>query len=88
MLLFHRISVPIECDHLTNSDLTYFGHMGDAFSFGVRSMIAAVTFFIHGVCPWAFTHSGSGQIGVLNRELSSRHDTLGQRLYGIDYEEV
>ncbi len=55
--------------HLRENDQGYFTHMSDAWSFAARSGLASLGFFVHGILPFTFEHSGSGRINKLNKDI-------------------
>lgn len=48
--------------HLQENNQSYFQHMKDAFSLAGKSFLATISFFVHGVFPMIFTHTGSDWI--------------------------
>jgi len=46
--------------------------MMDAWKFASRSGLASVGFFVHGVFPFAFEHTGSGLVGELHSDIQEK----------------
>jgi hypothetical protein len=51
---------------------SYFEHMGNAFSFGLRMLGAGLACLIHGILPFLFTKTGSTMVTVLHRQMTLR----------------
>lgn len=56
--------------HLDDVGLGYFAHLGRALRLGSRLVGAGLACLIHGLFPALFTHTASGTINGLHRELS------------------
>ena len=53
-------------DHPASVNETYFQHMGVAFSFGGRMLVAGLACLMHGLFPFVFTRTGSKTITELH----------------------
>jgi hypothetical protein len=51
---------------------SYFVHMGNAFSFGLRMLGAGLACLIHGILPFLFTKTGSTMVAALHRQMTVR----------------
>jgi hypothetical protein len=51
---------------------SYFEHMGNAFSFGLRMLGAGLACLIHGILPFLFTKTGSAMVAALHRQMTVR----------------
>jgi hypothetical protein len=56
-------------DHPRSVGETYFGHMGSAFSFGWRMLIAGIACLLHGLFPFLFVKTGSTTVRHLHDEM-------------------
>jgi hypothetical protein len=45
--------------HLNENNQTYFEHLRDAWGYSLRSGLAMAFFFVHGLFPFTFEHTGS-----------------------------
>lgn len=63
-------------EHLRVNNQGYFEHLSDAWSFAGRSGLATFGFFVHGILPFTFEHTGSGYIKQVNDEIKEK--TSGQ----------
>ena len=54
----------------------YGEHMGQAFCFGTRMVLAGLACLIHGVLPFLFVRTGSRAIAELNDRMISRRAPL------------
>ncbi len=59
-------------EHPASVGESYFGHLLQASSFGLRMMFAGLACVLHGLLPFLFVSTGSDAIRSLNEELSSR----------------
>ena len=68
-------------DHPASVGETYGQHMGMAFSFGGRMILAGLACLLHGLLPFLFTRTGSGVIANLHQEMVThrRRATVGAR---------
>ena len=53
-------------DHPASVNETYFQHMGMAFGFGSRMLIAGLACLMHGLFPFLFVRTGSKTINELH----------------------
>ena len=60
------------CEHPASVGESYFGHLLQAGSFGLRMVVAGLGCVLHGLLPFLFVATGSDAIKGLNEELSSR----------------
>lgn len=56
-------------DHPASVNETYLQHMGMAFSFGSRMVIAGLACLMHGLLPFLFLRTGSQTINQLHGEM-------------------
>ena len=56
-------------DHPASVNETYFEHMGMAFSFGSRMVVAGFACLLHGLFPFIFLRTGSKTIAQLHGEM-------------------
>ncbi len=59
-------------EHLESVDETYFEHMGQAFGFGGRMLVAGLACIAHGLLPNLFTTTGSRTIMVLHERMVAK----------------
>jgi hypothetical protein len=72
-------------EHLRIANQTYVAHMLDAWTFGFQAFIASLAFFVHGIYPDAFPHTGGNFIKELNHDIQSKYaamnsDTISHRV--------
>jgi len=53
---------------------SYFGHMGQAFSFGAEMLVCSFACLIHGLLPFLFVKTGSNAITRLHRRMVTHRD--------------
>jgi len=53
---------------------TYFGHLLQATSFGLRMLIAGIACILHGLFPFWFVTTGSDAMKELHSEMSARRE--------------
>ncbi len=58
--------------HLDDNNQTYFEHIYDSWKYSFQSLKASLYFFIHGIVPCIFEHSGSDTIFKLSSVLDSK----------------
>lgn len=58
--------------HLNEAQQGYFEHLSDAWSFAARSGVTSLSFFFHGLFPFALEHSGSSQLSRLHSDVCSK----------------
>ena len=68
-------------DHPASVGESYGQHMGVAFSFGGRMILAGLACLLHGLLPFLFVKTGSGVISNLYEEMIThrRRATVGTR---------
>lgn len=58
---------------------SYFGHLLQASTFGLRMLCAGMACLLHGIFPFLFVTTGSDAMKCLNQEMSARRArALGQ----------
>jgi hypothetical protein len=62
--------------HLTKSGQTYLEHLCDAWSYSIKAYIASCVFFIHGLIPDTFIHTGSAIINSITSDISEKMQRL------------
>lgn len=58
--------------HLRENNQTYFQHLKDAWSYAGQSGLATLGFFVHGVFPFTFEHTGSGIIRKVDHSIKEK----------------
>ncbi len=56
--------------HLTDQNLTYFGHLLQAWSLALRLFLLSLTAVAHGVCPFIFSSTVSDKVHEMDQDLS------------------
>jgi hypothetical protein len=64
----HRLSAAF-VDHPASVGESYSQHMGMAFSFGGRMILAGCACLLHGLLPFLFVKTGSAAIRTLHEEM-------------------
>lgn len=59
-------------EHPASVGESYFGHLLQASSFGLRMMFAGIACVLHGLLPFLFVTTGSAAIKGLNEEMCAR----------------
>ncbi|MFM7454793.1 MAG: DUF6356 family protein [Cyanobium sp.] len=59
-------------EHPASVGESYFGHLLQASSFGLRMMFAGIACVLHGLLPFLFVTTGSEAVKGLNEELCAR----------------
>lgn len=59
-------------EHPTSVGESYFGHLFQACSFGVRMVCAGIACLLHGLFPFLFVTTGSEAIKALHDEMGAR----------------
>lgn len=67
------------CEHLRENDQNYFAHMKDAWMFSVKTFAASTAFFIHGVFPFAFKHTGSSLVNNVQTFIKKKDERIKTR---------
>ena len=62
-------------DHPASVGEGYFEHMGAAFSFGARLLVASFACSLHGLFPFLFTKTGSSAVKRLHEEMIAGRST-------------
>jgi hypothetical protein len=60
------------CEHPASVGESYFGHLLQASSFGLRMMFAGIACVLHGLLPFLFVTTGSEAVKGLNEEMRTR----------------
>ncbi len=73
-------------DHPTSVGETYTQHMGTAFGFGGRMLLAGLACMVHGVLPFLFTRTGSTTITTLHDRMvtNRRRHTAPTQVFAGD----
>lgn len=58
--------------HLRENEQGYFEHMKDAWSFASRTGLASLGFFVHGILPFTFEHTGSSYVNEVQGEIKQK----------------
>jgi hypothetical protein len=58
--------------HLIENNQTYCCHLRDAWYYSLQCGLATITFFIHGIIPFMFEHTGSHTINNLQNIISQK----------------
>ncbi|MGP9822335.1 DUF6356 family protein [Salinarimonas sp. NSM] len=66
-------------DHPASVGETYLEHMGVAFSFGGRMLLAGLACLAHGVFPFLFTKTGSRAVTELHERMVANRVRHGAR---------
>ncbi|WP_029032175.1 DUF6356 family protein [Salinarimonas rosea] len=75
-------------DHPASVGETYLEHMGVAFSFGGRLLVAGLACLAHGVFPFLFTKTGSRTVGELHERMVANRVRHGARAAGRETAEA
>jgi hypothetical protein len=67
-------------DHPASVGETYGQHMGVAFGFGGRMIVAGLACVIHGLLPFLFVKTGSATIRALHEDLVTHRRREGRRV--------
>lgn len=59
-------------EHPASVGESYFGHLLQASTFGLRMVFAGVACVLHGIFPFLFVTTGSDAMKSLNEEMSAR----------------
>jgi len=59
-------------EHPASVGESYFGHLLQASTFGLRMIFAGVACVLHGIFPFLFVTTGSDAMKSLNEEMSAR----------------
>jgi len=59
-------------EHPASVGESYFGHLLQASTFGLRMIFAGVACVLHGIFPFLFVTTGSDAMKGLNEEMSAR----------------
>jgi len=62
--------------HLRENGQGYFEHARDAWTYGAKSAIASTAFFIHGILPFTFEHTGSEKINGIHQHIKNKMDKI------------
>ena len=73
-------------EHLDTVDETYFEHMGQAFGFGAKMIVAGIACLLHGLVPGWFVKTGSITItGLHERMVLNRRRRPGETNSSYDF---
>ncbi|MFM7397190.1 MAG: DUF6356 family protein [Gammaproteobacteria bacterium] len=61
-------------EHPATVGETYFGHLWQASSFGLRMVFGGIACLLHGLFPFLFVTTGSAAIKGLHTEMSERRE--------------
>lgn len=75
-------------EHPASVGESYFQHMGMAFGFGARMVIAGLACLIHGFLPFLFTTTGKDCIRTLNDRMVVNRDRRKLPAMGADASRV
>ena len=56
--------------HLTDQNLTYFGHLLQAWTIAMKLFLLSLTAVAHGVCPFIFSSTVSDKVHEMDQDLS------------------
>ncbi len=59
-------------EHPASVGESYFGHLLQASTFGLRMVFAGIACVLHGIFPFLFVTTGSDAMKSLNEEMSAR----------------
>ena len=76
--------------HLVINHQGYFEHMRDSWGFASRTGLATLGFFVHGILPFTFEHTGSEIVNKLNTEIQAKLSkfSIGQEPKGLTEAEI
>jgi hypothetical protein len=61
-------------EHPATVGETYFGHLCQAGSFGLRMVCSGIACLLHGIFPFLFVTTGSDAVKGLHTEMSARRE--------------
>ncbi len=61
-------------EHPASVGETYFGHLRQATTFGLRMAFAGIACILHGLLPFLFVTTGSDAVKSLDAEMSARRE--------------
>lgn len=61
-------------EHPASVGESYFGHLLQASSFGLRMLFAGIACILHGLLPFLFVTTGSDAMKALNAEMGARRE--------------
>ena len=70
--------VPSFTEHPASVGESYLEHMGVAFAFGSRMLIAGVACLLHGLFPFLFTKTGSRTVTELHEQMVAKRVRAGR----------
>ena len=65
-----RESNTIPMKHLRDQNLTYFGHLLQAWTIAMKLFLLSLTAVAHGVCPFIFSSTVSDAVHDMDQDLS------------------
>lgn len=61
-------------EHPASVGESYFGHLLQATTFGLRMLFAGIACILHGLLPFLFVTTGSDAMKALNAEMGARRE--------------
>lgn len=75
MNLFNRLHDRLS-RHLRENNQGYFEHACDAWGYAGKSALASVSFFIHGIFPFTFEHTGSSHVNNIHQDIKAKMERM------------
>ena len=58
--------------HLNEANQGYFEHLSDSWGYAAKTSLASLSFFVHGLLPFTFEHTGSDHLKAVHDKVASK----------------